>query len=123
MDFGEILNSEDAWKNFEDKDHCKAGEKKIFKEIKRVKTDAVIDLHGMTIKEAEEALNFFFDHAYRSGFKKVIIIHGKGNHSRNGPVLKDWVKKYLSLCRKAGRTGTPGRNQGGTGATWVMIKK
>lgn len=55
--------------------------------------DKVIDLHGLTTDESEEVL---------SGLLKeprgvhVRIIVGKGTRSANGPVLPNFVKKYLA---------------------------
>ena len=51
----------------------------------------IIDLHGHTTAEAKIVL----DDLIRSNHNYVRIIVGKGNHSENGPVLRDFVKKYF----------------------------
>ena len=51
----------------------------------------IIDLHGYTTSEAKIVL----DELVRSENAYVRIIVGKGNHSENGPVLRDYVKKFL----------------------------
>ncbi len=123
MDFNKILDSEYAWKNFSDKDTEKPEEKeKIYNPVK-IRVDDVIDLHGLTISEAGTALDLFIENAYKNGFRKVLIIHGKGRHSKNGPVLGLWVKKYLESSKKAGKTGQADRQHGGSGATWVIMKR
>ncbi|MBQ7611563.1 MAG: Smr/MutS family protein [Spirochaetaceae bacterium] len=88
----------------------------------RIAIDAEIDLHGMTRDEAESALQAFFSHAVRSKYKKVLIIHGKGNHSQGEPVLKKFVQGFLEKNQYAGKSGTEKAIHGGSGATWVMLK-
>lgn len=90
---------------------------------RRQKPDAVIDLHGMTASQAWNELDAFMTGAYTQGFSKVLIVHGKGNHSGGDPVLKRIVRQYLEQCRFAGRSGVPGRDEGGSGAVWVMLKR
>ena len=51
----------------------------------------IIDLHGYTTAEAKVAL----DELVRSQDTYVRIIVGKGNHSENGPVLREFVKRFL----------------------------
>lgn len=88
----------------------------------KLKIDDTIDLHGMTEKEAELALHSFFMQALSKGFKKVLIIHGKGNHSKDEPVLKKLVQRFLEENPNAGRSGKEKAENGGSGATWVMLK-
>ena len=123
MDFGKILDSDYAWKNFQDKDSGNRNSSRQLPDPERMKIDDVIDLHGMTVPEARAALDLFFNEASREGFRKVLIIHGKGNHSKNGPVLGTWLKEYLDSCRKAGKTGIADKHHGGSGATWVILRK
>ncbi len=120
MDFGDILDKWDSWEGFEDKDPPeKEGSER---EHRRTGIDARIDLHGMTKAEAQNALDDFFRTARRKGFRKVLVIHGKGNHSAGGGVLSKWIKTYLERCPYAGKNGYAKRDNGGRGATWVMIK-
>lgn len=55
--------------------------------------DRVIDLHGHTIVEAERVLGQLLE---GEGSSHVRIIVGKGTHSKGGPVLRDFVKNYLT---------------------------
>lgn len=89
----------------------------------RKKPQAVLDLHGVTADEArQQVLDFLMDAAL-SGKTKVLIIHGKGHHSQGEPVLKRIVRQCLEESPYAGRHGHPGREDGGSGAVWVMIKR
>ena len=81
-----------------------------------------IDLHGMTAAEAEAAVESFLQNSKRRGLKKVLIIHGKGNHSGSGPVLKRRVIKLLEKNPAAGEFGPADRKEGGSGAHWVLLK-
>lgn len=89
---------------------------------KNLKIEGTIDLHGMVSQGAELTLQRFIDESYRRGWKKILIIHGKGNHSKNGPVLRDTVMQVVREHPHAGRHGVPGRSLGGSGALWLIIK-
>jgi DNA-nicking Smr family endonuclease len=84
--------------------------------------DGVLDLHGMIVEAAEAALDDFFRVAEMAGWYKVLIIHGKGNHSSNGPVLATAVRRWLERRPSAGRSGPADGLNGGGGATWVLLK-
>ena len=91
----------------------------------RKKPDAVIDLHGLKQDEAWAALKFFFDDAKRKGFEKLLIIHGKGNHtgfSGSEGVLKTLSRQFIESCPGAGESGYSSNRDGGSGATWVILK-
>lgn len=90
--------------------------------LRAMRPQAEIDLHGMTLEEAYGALVTFFDDAVRREYQKILIIHGKGNHSQNGPVLARFVQKFLETHAHAGETGHPKGRDGGTGSTWVILK-
>ena len=96
-----------------------AMERKMLRDMRH---EDEIDLHGMTRDEAEAALNMFFENSIRRGLKKILIIHGKGNHSGGGAVLAPFVRSYLEKHKRAGETGHPKSADGGTGSTWVILK-
>jgi DNA-nicking Smr family endonuclease len=84
--------------------------------------DAVIDLHGLTQDEAWNSLDGFFRSSRQQGLEKVLVIHGKGNHSLGEAVLKQAVKQFIEHCPFAGESGHGNAAAGGTGATWVLLK-
>jgi DNA-nicking Smr family endonuclease len=83
-----------------------------------------IDLHQMTANVARSAIAGFLADSKRAGKLCVRIIHGKGLRSRNeGPVLKRLVD---SLLRRRGDVlayASAKPNEGGTGATIVLLKR
>jgi DNA-nicking Smr family endonuclease len=93
------------------------------RDIEAMPIDAKVDLHGMTVREAEEALGRFFGEAERSGCRKVLIVHGKGLHSAAEPVLARAVGRWLERRVSAGRSGHAAAAEGGKGVTWVLLKK
>lgn len=89
-----------------------------------MKPQARIDLHGLHQDEAEVHLQQFITDCCYKKLKKVIIVHGKGNHTKGSdPVLGSLVKKFIERDKRCGTSGHPKSNQeGGTGATWVILK-
>lgn len=91
--------------------------------LRTMRPEARLDLHGLTRDEAWGRLNSFVNDCIRRGLKKILIIHGKGNHSHGSdPVLGPMVKTYIEQNKSLGTSGHPDRSMGGTGATWVIIK-
>ncbi|MCI1209468.1 MAG: Smr/MutS family protein [Treponema sp.] len=92
--------------------------------LKELYPEARLDLHGMTREEAEEKLSQFITECSKKGYHKILLIHGKGNHSTGSdPVLGDAVRSFIEHDKRLGTSGHPDRRHGGTGATWVIIKQ
>jgi len=83
---------------------------------------AELDLHGLSGLEAEQALEAFVLEVRDRGLSKVLLIHGKGNHSPGQPVLERVVRNFLEKCPHTGAFGKADRAHGGRGATWVRIR-
>jgi DNA-nicking Smr family endonuclease len=87
---------------------------------------AFIDLHGLTVAEAQEALEHFLQEAVQTGKRGVLIIHGRGLSSPAEPVLKTNVVKWLTTgyWRKWVIAFSSARScDGGTGATYVLLRQ
>jgi len=54
--------------------------------------DYIIDLHGYTVEEAKVAIDELFS---SNKYSHIRIITGKGIHSQNGPMIKDFTRSYL----------------------------
>ena len=92
------------------------------RDLARLPIDGTIDLHGMTVPDAIASLELFFCRAEASAWRKVLIVHGKGIHSKEGPILIDTVRRWLERRQSAGRSGPADAEFGGGGATWVLLK-
>ena len=126
MDFGDILNK---WEKnaVYDKD-AEEGEKTVNahenrRRLRNKRPDAEIDIHGFTRDEAWQALETFFYESKANGCEKILVIHGKGNHSTGESVLKRTVLEFIEHCPIAGESGRGKAAAGGEGATWVLLKE
>lgn len=95
--------------------------------IRGMAPQRTLDLHGSRVVEAEDLVNQFIRQAANDGLEKVLIIHGKGNHSERrakggGGVLKEVVYRLLREQPLAAEMGVPERNLGGSGAVWVALR-
>lgn len=94
--------------------------------LKKMPICAKIDLHGLTRDEAWERLEVFVGDCCRRGFKKILIVHGKGHHAKERSdvsILSAMVRTFIELDSRLGASGHPDKKLGGSGATWVIIKK
>ena len=126
MNFGDILNKWEKNNGIYDKDMEAASAQISPQErrsrLKNKKPDAELDIHGLTRDEAWKALEIFFNDSKRNGLEKILIIHGKGNHSTGEAVLKRIVMDFIEHCPFAGESGRGKAVTGGEGATWVILK-
>lgn len=91
--------------------------------LKDLPWEAETNLHGDTQEEAQARLEVFIERCRAQGLRKVLIIHGKGNHTPGGEgVLGELVRRFIEQNKHLGMSGHPDRKDGGTGATWVIIK-
>ncbi len=90
--------------------------------LRALRCEATLDLHGLTRDEAWVRLEAFFAEAVSRSLRKVLIIHGKGSHSAEDPVLSRMVRTFLERHPRAGESGYSDRASGGHGSTWVILK-
>ena len=129
MDMGDILNQWMDRYGTVDKDKIAEDQEKRIKLYDRnylinMKPEATLDLHGLHQAEAETALDHFITTCKNRGLHKVIIIHGKGIHtSGTDPVLGELVRRFIEHDKRCGTSGHPKtKAEGGTGATWILLK-
>ena len=82
------------------------------------------DRNYLISMKPEARLNDFITMCVQRGLKKVLIIHGKGNHTTGtDPVLGPMVRRFIERDKRCGMSGHPKtRQEGGTGATWVILR-
>ena len=86
---------------------------------------AHIDLHGMGVAQARDAVELFLNGAIVSGKRAVLIVHGRGLSSPGEPVLKNKVREWLTRTswRKWVIAFTSAQSyDGGAGATYVLLR-
>ncbi|HYX92784.1 MAG TPA: Smr/MutS family protein [Myxococcaceae bacterium] len=86
-----------------------------------------LDLHGMVRSEAKPALERFILQARRAGKRCVLVVHGRGLHSKDQiPVLKESVQVWLSrgrIAREVIAFATARPHDGGSGAVYVLLRR
>ena len=88
----------------------------------RYAVQAELDLHGMTLAEAEPRLRDFVEYSIQRGHLCVRIIHGKGRGSgQRGPVLKMAVNRWLRRWDRVLAFVSARQADGGTGAVYVLL--
>jgi DNA-nicking Smr family endonuclease len=96
----------------------------VLKKLRRghYRVQAEIDLHGMTVAEAKQAVRDFLADALDRQFRCVRIIHGKGLRSgHRGPVLKGVVSSVLRRATPVVAYVSARQVDGGTGAVYVLL--
>ena len=81
-----------------------------------------IDLHGLNVTQAKQALREFLAQALLRQWRCVRIIHGKGLRSgHRGPVLKGMVGTILRKVGPVAAYVSARQVDGGTGAVYVLL--
>ncbi len=81
-----------------------------------------LDLHGLRIEEAREALGQFIRHAHKAGVRCVRVVHGKGLGSPGKtPVLKGRVQRWLVQKNEVLAFVQARPMDGGAGALVVLL--
>ena len=94
------------------------------------------DLHGYSLDQANERVKNLIASAYDKGFYKIIIVTGKGIHSKNKKdpyiseelgILKHSVPEYIKnneeLMSMVNEIKGATVEDGGSGAFYIYIKK
>ena len=82
-----------------------------------------IDLHASSERAAEDLLRRFLADARDAEHHCVRIVHGKGLHSMQGPVLKGMVERMLSQRAEVLAYASAPAAHGGTGAVLVLLAR
>lgn len=105
-----------------DKKEIKAKERTIG-ELRALEPEATLDLHGMTVLEAEKASADFLRASKDKHLVKVAIITGKGLHNDKGySLLKEAALFQIRLSKVVREATTPKACHGGSGVIWIILK-
>jgi DNA-nicking Smr family endonuclease len=94
------------------------------------------DLHGYSLDEANIKIKELIKHSYNNGIKKLVIVTGKGLHSKNESdpyisknlgILKHSVPEFIKsdneLMSKINNIEEANIEDGGSGAFYIHLKK
>ena len=94
-----------------------------------------LDLHGFSLDQANKVIKKFIGESFQNGFKKLLIITGKGLRSKvhKNPylsqdmnVLKNTVPEYIKndneLNDKIKKISKANIKDGGEGAFYILLK-
>ena len=100
-------------------------QKQLVRKLRRGKfsIEAELDLHGMTVAIAKNALADFMKNCVLRQLRCVRIIHGKGLGSKNKePVIKNKLNKWLQQRDDVLAFCSARPIDGGTGAIYLLLK-
>jgi len=94
-----------------------------------------IDLHGFSISQANEEVKFFLIKSYEEGYKKIIIITGKGSRSnvytdpyRSNKMnilrysVQNFIENEIELMTIVKKISKADIKDGGEGAIYLFLK-
>ncbi|WP_456375545.1 Smr/MutS family protein [Thiolapillus sp.] len=85
--------------------------------------EATLDMHGMRVRDARQALALFLKQSLAARRRCVRIIHGKGRGSSRQPVLKQRVNQWLPQRKEVLAFCSAPSWDGGSGATYVLLSR
>ena len=102
----------------------------------KIKKEAVFDLHGYSLEDANKKINDLINEAFKNNVKKLLIVTGKGLHSQNEKdpyvskdlrILKNSVPEYIKnnneLMSMISNIQPANIEDGGSGAFYIFLKK
>ena len=124
-----------TWNEFLSNDQ-KLPDKDNFRTETKVNKTRLLDLHGETLDEANRVIENFIRKSYKEKVHKLIIVTGKGLHSKNEMdpyvskdlgILKysipDFLKNNSELMKMISNISGASIADGGTGAFYIFLKK
>lgn len=99
--------------------------RKRFSELKQGKIhwDAKLDMHGLRADDAAQTLLDFISRHQALEHRCLLIVHGKGNHRSEAPVLKNLVNHWLPQIPQVLAFHSALPREGGNGALYVLLKR
>ncbi len=122
------------WKNFLE-DTSRIPDKDKINQLRKRNETFRFDLHGLTLNEANKKVRDIIISCSEKNFKKILLITGKGLHSKDNDVykssrlskLKYSVPEYINsepeISKLILSITTPAQKDGGEGALLIQLKK
>ena len=124
------------WKNFISNKEKLFDKEILNKKKQRALEIKSIDLHGYTLKQANETIEKFINLSYLENIKKLIVVTGKGLHSENEndpyvskdlSILKysvpEFIKNNQNLMKLIDDIQDAKTEDGGSGAFYIFLRK
>ena len=123
------------WENFLSKNDT-LPDKDLNESKKTKKITLMYDLHGYSLDEANKKIKDLINDSYENGVNKLIIVTGKGLHSKNEidpyvskdfGILRYSVPEYINnnkeLIKLVNEIKEASIEDGGSGAFYIYLKK
>ena len=111
-------------------------ENKFIKQNILVNKVRKLDLHGLSLDQANKIVKKFIIESFENGYKKLLIITGKGLRSKvsQNPYLSEemnvlrnsvpnFIKNDEDLAEKISRISEENLRDGGKGAFYIFLKR
>ncbi len=85
--------------------------------------EARLDLHGLNIDTASDALSHFILTSFNRGLRHLLIIHGKGGQQGDIAILKSHVAHWLKQFPQVLAFHSAQPKDGGSGALYLLLKR
>lgn len=97
----------------------------VLKKLRQGKNpvEHTLDLHGLTVEQARTELLAFLSECEMAGLRHGMIVHGKGYGSKDKPVIKPMVNRWLRQSANVLAFHTAQAKDGGGGAVYLLLKK
>lgn len=85
---------------------------------------ATLDFHGKGILSPEnicEMAKDFVESSFQKGHRKILVITGKGIHSRESPVIAPLLQEFLPRLPQVKSVMKARRDRGGEGALEIEL--
>ena len=115
--------------------NIKAKESDLLKENIKLSEVKKLDLHGFSLIEANQIVKNFIINSFNSGYKKLLIVTGKGlrSKSHDNPYLSEklsvlrysvpeYIKNDENLANKINSISIADIKDGGEGAIYIFLK-
>ena len=133
-----VASSKDKkdWMDFVKKiDNISTKEADLLQENIQINRVPKLDLHGLSLNVANREVKEFINESFYQGYRKLLIITGKGLRSKvdENPyisekfsVLKysvpEFIKNEENLNKKVMKISTADKKHGGDGAIYIFLK-
>ena len=131
------LSEKEDWITFtKNLKNISSKEEDLIKKNYKTNSTPKLDLHGFSLVEAENIVKKFITNSFNKGFREIIIITGKGSHSKTfdnpyvsekASTLKHFIPECIKnnnmLSSKIIKMSQASQNKGGEGAIYISLKK